>query len=142
MIALFWPRPTHSGKAINQGTTRNAKRTADRCLTGTAFEGRKHGLQFFAIQGAWPTAMPSSAFSRANTGLDPFLDECPLVLGERPKEVEQQLAMRRIRIGNSTASTEVSHLFSPLITPTGASEVAAANAVFMALDSTVFRWRD
>lgn len=46
------------------------------------------------------------------------------------------------RIGNSTASTEVSHLFSPLITPTGASEVAAANAVFMALDSMVFRWRD
>ena len=94
MIVLFWPRPTRSGKAIDQSAARNAKRPADCCFTGTAFEGRKHGLHFFAIQGVWPAAMPSSAFSRANASLYPFLDHCPLVLGERPKELEQQLTVR------------------------------------------------
>ena len=98
MIPLFWPRPTHSGKTINQGAARNAKCPADRRLTGTAIEGRKHGFQFFAIQSAWSAALSSSTLSRANASLDPFLDQCPLVLGERPKELEQQLTVRGVAI--------------------------------------------
>jgi len=99
MIPLFWPRPTHSGKAINQCAARNAKRPANCRLTGAAFKSCKHGFQLFTLQNAWSTALPSSTLSRANTRLDPFLDQGPLVLGERPKELEQQLSVRCGSIG-------------------------------------------
>src|ERR671919_2768146 len=86
-------RPASTREAIDQCATRDTKGATDRRLAGAAFECCDHGLELFSIHSSRATTVSPSPFGRGDACSDPFLCQGPLVLSERPKEVEEQLAM-------------------------------------------------
>src|ERR1019366_4644803 len=88
-------RPADAGQGVDQRTALDAKRTTDRGFGGAAVERRCHRGEFLGVNGGGTAAMAPATSCRGKSGLDPFLDQGPFELSERPKNVEQKLALWR-----------------------------------------------
>src|ERR1700676_4017072 len=109
-------RPADAGEGVDQCTALDAKRTTDRGFGGAVIERRRHRGEFLGVNGGGTAAMASASPCRGKSGLDPFLDEGPFELSERPKNVKQKLALWRSgihlfgqRTKGDTALLEVSY---------------------------------
>ena len=80
-------------KVMRPIAARDAEGATYRRLAGSTFECRDYGFQLFGIHGSRTTTVSPPPFGRGDACSDPFLCQGPFVLGERPKNVEEQLAM-------------------------------------------------
>ena len=83
---------------VDQRGAWHLEAAADGRLAGAVVQCRNDALHPFRIKCGWTATLAAPAPCGGETGRDPLLDQRPLILSERPEEVEQELAMRRVGV--------------------------------------------
>jgi hypothetical protein len=86
--------PANPGQGVNQGAALDAEGPTDCGLAGAAFERCRNGGKLLGVDCNGPTAVPAATTRSSETGLNPFLDQRPFELRQRPEDVKQELALR------------------------------------------------
>ena len=88
--------PTDTVERVDQRGAWHLEAAADGRLASAVVQCRNDALHPFRIKCGWTATLAAPAPGGGETGRDPLLDQRPLILSKRPKEVEQELAMRRV----------------------------------------------
>src|SRR5712692_11282415 len=87
--------PLGAQERIVQRGAFDAKRPTDRGFARASLYGSQDGGQFFVANRLGPSAAFAPALGRRQAGLDAFLRQGALVLGQGPEHTEQERALWR-----------------------------------------------
>src|SRR5918999_1430157 len=89
------PLPAAACQGIDKRAARDAEGAAHRRLARSILQGCEDRVELLRINRARSSPPSATALGGLKPRVDPLLNERPLVLSKRPKEVEEQLPMRR-----------------------------------------------